>query len=94
MIEQKKKFENKIFNSSRYSPAPCYLNEFSNKYNDIQLNIDNEVLSNIVFNFYFVFDLDCPPTIAGRFAHLLSRDPLYVNDEQVCPTNDQPKAYL
>jgi glutamate--cysteine ligase catalytic subunit len=44
----REEIEDKIFSSSRYSSAPCYLNETSIKYNDIQLNIDNEVYQTLI----------------------------------------------
>jgi glutamate--cysteine ligase catalytic subunit len=44
----KEEIENKIHCSSRYSCAPLYLSETSIKYNDIQLNIDDQVYQTLI----------------------------------------------
>ena len=89
-------------NTSRYSSVSCYLLDSSERFNDMNFNIDNEVyqtlinnsLYNIIFSFLIFFSyLDCPSTLAKHFAHLFLRDPLYVTDEQVCPKDDPSIIY-
>ncbi len=40
--------ENNIFHSSRYSNAPCYLSQSSEIFNDIKLNIDDEIYQTLL----------------------------------------------
>ncbi|CAF1328777.1 unnamed protein product [Rotaria magnacalcarata] len=81
----KEEIENNVLHSSRYSSVSCYLSQTSQIYNDIKINIDHEVYQTLINN-------DCPEGVDRHFAHLFLRDPLYVTDEQVYPTGDDPSA--
>jgi glutamate--cysteine ligase catalytic subunit len=45
--------ERNQFSSSRYSCVPCYLFDSSEIFNDIKLNIDNEVYQTLILNSLF-----------------------------------------
>ncbi len=55
----KDEIEKNLFNSSRYSSVSTYLSQTSEIYNDVILNIDQDVyrilLKNSLFNKYFPF---------------------------------------
>jgi hypothetical protein len=72
---------NNIFHSSRYSNVSCYLSQSSGIFNDIKLNIDDDVYQTVLEHSFvkniMVFSLnntnsclDCQSTIPHHFAHL------------------------
>ncbi len=42
------KIENNIFHSFRYSNVPCYLSQSSEIFDDIKLNIDDEIYQTLL----------------------------------------------
>ncbi len=83
----KEEIENNIFNCSRYSSVSSYLSNESEIFNDIQLNIDQDIYQTLIKHG------DCPSTLAKHFANLFTRDPLYVTDKQVYPDEDSTTTF-
>jgi len=70
---------------SRYCATPCYLSDKNKHLNDVELPIDEEIVSKLI-------EADMPETLARHFGHLFVRDPLVIIDEFRHP-KDETSSY-